>query len=137
MKDSYTAPELVLPPEIKIQEASNELAKLMVNADIMKIWVCFYYTQIKSIVTSCQAIHFALESQSPQFGSYRVCGSCLSCCGDLYPTPALPLERGGSRKSLPPLSKGRGPESPTFIRGGWGGRSTSKRSLADLCMGVW
>jgi hypothetical protein len=33
---------------------------------------------------------------------FGVCGLCVymqliwCCCGDLYPTPALPLERGGS-----------------------------------------
>jgi hypothetical protein len=31
---------------------------------------------------------------------------CLICCEDLYPTPALPLERGGSRKA--PFTRGLG-----------------------------
>ena len=89
-------------PEIKILEASNELAILLVNADIVEIWVCFYSTQIKSIALSCQAIHFALESRPlPQFGSYSVYTSCLSCCVVLYPTPALPYKGEGAGRASP------------------------------------
>ena len=46
----------------------------------------------------------------PLIFPYLIYTSWLDLCGDLYPTPALPLERRGRKK--PPLYKG-----------GWGGKN--------------